>query len=55
MSSRKLTHTETDLPAKDLNFSIASKTLPNKCIIVAIGDAVKDVEKRKRLTRLVPK
>ena len=30
MSSTKLTHIETDLLAKGLNFSITSKTLPNK-------------------------
>ena len=45
MSSRQLTHIETDLLAKDLNFSITSKTLPNKDIIAAIEDAVKDLEK----------
>ena len=45
MSSRQLTHIETDLLAKGLNFSIASKTLPNKDIIASIEDAVKDIEK----------
>ena len=45
MSSRKLTHTETDLLAKGLNFSITSKTLPNKDIIARIADAVKNLEK----------
>ena len=30
MSSRQLAHIETDLLAKVLNFSITSKTLPNK-------------------------
>ena len=45
MSSRQLTHIETDLLVKGLNFSIASKTLPNKDIIAAIEDAVKDLEK----------
>ena len=30
MSSRQLTHIETDLLTKSLNFSITSKTLPNK-------------------------
>ena len=45
MSSRQLTHIETDLLAKGLNFSIASKTLPNKDIIATIEDAVKDLEK----------
>ena len=44
MSSRKLTHIETDLLAKDLNFSITSKTVPNKDI-ATIEDAVKDLEK----------
>ena len=45
MSSRKLTHIEIDLLAKGLNFSITSKTLPNKDIIAIIEDAVKDLEK----------
>ena len=45
MSSRKLTHIETGLLAKSLNFSITSKTLPNKDIIVTTEDAVKDLEK----------
>ena len=31
--------------AKDLNFSITCKTLPNKDIIAAVEDAVKDLEK----------
>ena len=45
MSSTQLTHIETDLLAKGLNFSITSKTLPNKDIIAVIEDAVKDLEK----------
>ena len=45
MSSRQLTHTETDLLAKGLNFSITSKTLPNKDIIATAEDAVNDLEK----------
>ena len=45
MSSRQLTHYETNLLAKALNLSITSKTLPNKDIIAAIEDAVKDLEK----------
>ena len=45
MSSRQLTHIEIDLLRKGLNFSITSKTLPNKDIIVTIDDAVKDLEK----------
>ena len=45
MSSRQLTHIETDLLAKVLNFSITSKTLPNKYIIATIEDPVKDLEK----------
>ena len=45
MSSRQLTHIEIDLLAKGLNFSITSKTLPNKDIIATIEDAVKDLEK----------
>ena len=45
MSSRQLTHIETDHLAKGLNFSITSKTLPNKDIIDTIEDAVKDLEK----------
>ena len=43
MSSRQLTHIENDL-AKGLNFSITSKTLPNKDI-ATVEDAVKDLEK----------
>ena len=53
MSSRQLTHIETDLLAKGLNFSITSETLPNKDI-ANIEDAVKDLEK-KGLIRFVPK
>ena len=45
MRSRQLTHIEIDLLAKDLNFSITSKTLPNKDITTTIGDAVKDLVK----------
>ena len=45
MSSGKLTHIETDLLAKGLNFSITSKTLPNKDSIATIEDVVKDLEK----------
>ena len=45
MSSRQLTHNETYLLAKGLNFSITSKTLPNKDIIATVEDAVKDLEK----------
>ena len=46
MSSRQLTHIETDLLAKGLNFSITSKTLPNKDIIATVEDATaKDLEK----------
>ena len=45
MSSRQLTHIETDLLAKGLNFSITSKNLPNKDIIATVEDAVKDLEK----------
>ena len=30
MSFQQLTHIKTDLPAMSLNFSITSKTLPNK-------------------------
>ena len=39
ISSRQLTHIETDLLLKGLNFSITSKALPNKDIIAAIEDA----------------
>ena len=46
MSSRQLTHIETNLLAKGLEFSITSKTLPNKDIIATIEDAVKDLERR---------
>ena len=45
MSSRQLTHTETDLLAKGLNFSITSKRLLNKDIIATVEDTVKDLEK----------
>ena len=45
LSSRLLTHIEIDLLAKDLHFSITSKTLPKKYIIATIEDAVKDLEK----------
>ena len=45
MSSRQLTHIETDLLAQCINFSITSKTLPNKDIIATIKDTVKDLEK----------
>ena len=45
MSSRQLTNIKTDLFAKTLNFSITSKTLPNKYTIATIEDAVKDLEK----------
>ena len=52
MSSRQLTHIKTDLLTKSLNFSITSKTLPNKNIIATIEDAVTKFEK-KRLTRFM--
>ena len=42
MSSRELTHME-----KGLNFSITSKTLPNKDILATKEDAVQDLEKEK--------
>ena len=42
MPSRQLTHMESDLLAKGLNFSITSKALPNKD---TIATAVKDLEK----------
>ena len=45
MSSRQLTHIETEIPAKGLNFSITSKTLPNKDIIANIEDTTKDLQK----------
>ena len=45
MCSRQLTHIETDLLVKGLNFSVASKTLRSKDIIATIEDAVKDLEK----------
>ena len=45
MSSRQLTHIESDLLAKGLNYSITSKILPNKDIIAIVEDAVKDLEK----------
>ena len=45
MCFRQLTHIETDLLAKGLNFSITSKTLPNKDIIATVQDAVKDLGK----------
>ena len=43
MSSRQLTHIETNLLAKGLDFSITSKTQPNKDIIATIEHAVKDL------------
>ena len=43
LTHRQLTHIET---AKGLNFSITSKTLPNKYIIGNKEDAVKDLEKK---------
>ena len=45
MSSRQLTHIETDLLAKGLNFSITSKTLPYKDIIATVEDAVNGLQK----------
>ena len=45
MSSRQLTHIETDLFTNGLNFSITSKALSNKDIIVTVEDAVKNLEK----------
>ena len=45
MSSRQLTHIKSDPLVMGLNFSINSKTLPNKDIIVTMEDAVKDLEK----------
>ena len=45
MSFRQIIHIETDLLAKGLNFSVTSKTLPNKDIIATIEDAVKNLEK----------
>ena len=45
MSSRQLTHIETDVLAKGLNFSMTFKALPNKDIIATVEDAVKDLEK----------
>ena len=45
ISCRQLTHIETNLLAKGLNFSITSKTLSNKDIITTIEDVTKDLEK----------
>ena len=45
MSFRQLTHFETNLLAKGLNFSISSKILPNKDIMATTEYAVKDLEK----------
>ena len=45
MSSRQLTHIETNLLAKGLNLSVTFKTLPNKDIIATIEDVIKDLEK----------
>ena len=50
MSSRQLTHIETDLLEKGLNFSITCKILPSKYIIATIEDAVKDPEKEETET-----
>ena len=44
-TSIQLTHTETDLFARGLNFSITSKTLPNKDIIAITEYAVQNLEK----------
>ena len=46
MSCRQSTNIETHLLVKGLNFSITSKTLPNKDMIATIKDAVKDFEKK---------
>ena len=51
ISSRQLTHIETDLPAKGLNFSSTFKTLPNKDIITTIEDAVKDLKEEAYMIR----
>ena len=45
MSSIKLTHIETNLLAKDLNFLITYKTLPNKNITATVEDTLKELEK----------
>ena len=45
MPSRQLIHIETDLLTKSINFSITSKTLPNKDIIATVEDVAKDLEK----------
>ena len=45
MRFKQFTHIKTNLLAKGLNFSVISKTLPNKGIIATIEDAVKDLEK----------
>ena len=45
MSSRWLTHIDTDLLAKGLKFLITSETLPNKDIKTAKEDAVKNLRK----------
>ena len=50
MSSRQLTHIQTDFLAKGLNFSIISKTLTNKEITATIEDAVKNLEKEEAAT-----
>ena len=44
-TSMQLTHIGTDLLARGLNFSIRSKTLPNKDIIATTEYAVQDLEK----------
>ena len=54
MSSRQLTHIETDLLAKSINFSTTTKALPNKDIIATVEDSVKDLEKE-GLTQFVTK
>ena len=45
MSSRHLAIIETDHLVKGLNFSVTSKTLPNKDIIATNENAVNDLEK----------
>ena len=42
LSYRQLTHIETDLLGRGLNFSITFKTLMNKDIVATVKDPVKD-------------
>ena len=52
MSSRQLTHIETNVLTKGVKFSITSKTLPHKGIIATIEDRLKDL--KRKVTDTIP-